>query len=135
MEFKIWMDHKNLQYFIISQKLNQRQVWQTLYLSCFNFTLKHIPKKSIDKANGLSQRADWQERVEKDNKDRILIKLEWIREVEMLVEDGNLRERIKKAQKGNKKVVKVVEELKRMGIKSLQDEKQLIEERVVMKEK
>ena len=65
----------------------------------------------------------------------MLIKLEWIREVEMLVEDGNLRERIKKAQKGNKKVVKVVEELKRMGIKSLQDEKQLIEERVVMKEK
>ena len=65
----------------------------------------------------------------------MLIKLEWIREVEMLVEDGNLRERIKKAQEGNKKVVKVVEELKRMGIKSLQDEKQLIEERVVMKEK
>jgi len=59
--------------------------------------LKHIPKKSIDKANGLSQRADWQKGVEKDNKDRMLIKLEWIREVEMLVEDGNLRERIKKA--------------------------------------
>ena len=26
LEFEIWMDHKNLQYFITSQKLNQRQV-------------------------------------------------------------------------------------------------------------
>ena len=25
LEFKIWMDHKNLQYFMTSQKLNQRQ--------------------------------------------------------------------------------------------------------------
>ena len=62
----------------------------------FNFTLKHVPGKSIDKVNRLSQRADWQEGVEKDNKDRMLIKLEWIRGVEILVEDGNLRERIKK---------------------------------------
>jgi len=34
--------------------------------------------------------------MEKDNKDRTLIKLKWIRGVEMLVEDRNLRERIKK---------------------------------------
>jgi len=34
--------------------------------------------------------------MEKDNKDRTLIKPEWIRGVEMLVEDRNLRERIKK---------------------------------------
>ena len=59
--------------------------------------------------------------MENNNKDRTLIKLEWIREVEMLVEDGSLREKIKKAQKGDKKVVKVVEELKKVGIKSLRD--------------
>jgi len=59
--------------------------------------------------------------VENNNKDRTLIKLEWIREVEMLVEDGSLREKIKKAQKGDKKVVKAVEELKKVGIKSLRD--------------
>jgi len=59
--------------------------------------------------------------VENNNKDRTLIKLEWIREVEMLVEDGSLREKIKKAQEGDKKVVKAVEELKRVGIKSLRD--------------
>ena len=51
----------------------------------------------------------------------------------MLVEDGSLRERIKKAQKGDEKVVKVVEKLKRAGMKSLRDEEWSIEEGVVMK--
>jgi len=37
----------------------------------------------------------------------------------MLVKDRNLRERIKKAQEGDKKVVKAVEELKKAGMKSL----------------
>ena len=59
--------------------------------------------------------------MENDNKNRTLIKLEWVKEVEMLVEDRSLRERIKKAQEGNEKVVKVVEELKRTGMKSLRD--------------
>jgi len=76
LEFKIWTDHKNLQYFMTSQKLNQRQVQWALYLSRFNFTLKHIPGKSMGKADGLSRRPDWQEGVEKDNKDRTLIRLE-----------------------------------------------------------
>jgi len=87
----------------------------------------------MGKANGLSQRADWQEGVENDNENRTLIKLEWVKEVEMLVEDRSLRERIKKAQERNEKVVKVVEELKRAGMKSLRDKEWLIEEEVVMK--
>ena len=32
----------------------------------------------MGKANGLSQRADWQEGVEKDNENRTLIKPEWV---------------------------------------------------------
>ena len=51
----------------------------------------------------------------------------------MLVEDRSLKERIKKAQEGDKKVVKVIEELKRAGMKSLRDEGQPIEEGVVIK--
>ena len=51
-----------------------------------------------------------------------MIRSEWVKGVEILVEDKSLREKIKKAQKGDKKVVKVVEELKRAGIKSLRDE-------------
>jgi len=116
-----------------SQKLNHRQTRWALYLSQFNFALKHIPEKSIGKANGLSKRPDWQEEVEKDNKDQKLIKLEWIREAETIIEKENLKKRIKKAQKGNEKVVKAVEELKRVGIKTLKDKKWKIEDGIIMK--
>ena len=51
----------------------------------------------MGKANRLSQRVDWQKGVEKNNEDRMLIKPEWVRGVEILVEDENLRESIKKA--------------------------------------
>ena len=61
--------------------------------------------------------------MENNNKDRMLIKQEWVRGVKMLVEDGNLRKRIKETQKGDEKVVKVVEKLKKAGIKNLRDEK------------
>jgi len=59
--------------------------------------LKYVPGKSIGKADKLSRRLDWQERVERDNKDQTLIKPEWIRGVETLVEERNLKERIKRA--------------------------------------
>jgi len=87
-----------------------------------NFGLKHVPEKSIEKADGLSRRPDWQERVERDNEDQKLVKPEWIRGVEIMVEEGNLKDRIRKAQEGDKKVVKAVEELKKTGIKTLRDE-------------
>jgi len=71
----------------------------------------------MEKVDGLSRRPDWQEGIENDNKDRTLIKPEWIqkkvrREEEMLIEEENLKEKIRKAQKGDKRVVKTVEELK-----------------------
>ena len=53
----------------------------------------------------------------------------------MLVEEGNLKERIKKAQEGDKKVVKAVEELKKVGIKTLRNEEWEIENGLVMKER
>ena len=85
--------------------------------------------------DGLSRRPDWQERVEKDNKDQKLIKLEWVRRAETLVEKGDLKERIKRAQEGDKKVVKVVEELKKARVKMLKDEEWEIEEGIVIKER
>jgi len=116
-----------------SQKLNWRQARWALYLSQFNFILKHIPEKSIGKADRLSKRPDWQEGVERDNKDQKLIKPEWVRGAEMLVEEGDLKERIKRAQEGNEKVIKAVEELKKAGIKTLKNKEWEIEERIVMK--
>jgi len=71
--------------------------------------------------------------VKRDNEDQKLIKPEWIRGVETLMEKENLRERIRKAQEGNKKIVKAVEELKRAGIKVLKNEEWEIENGIVLK--
>jgi len=121
LEFEIWTDHKNLQYFMMSQKLNCRQARWALYLSRFNFMLKHVPGKGMEKADGLSRRLDWQKGVEKDNKDQTLIKPEWVRGMETLMQEKDLKERIRKVQKGDEKIVKAVEELKKAGIKTLRD--------------
>jgi len=104
-----------------SQKLNHKQARWALYLSRFNFTLKHVPGKSIGKVDRLSRRPDWQEGVEKDNENQKLVKPEWIRRVETIIEEENLKERIKRAQEGDKKVVKAVEELKKAEVKTLKD--------------
>jgi len=88
----------------------------------------------MGKADGLSRRPDWQEGVERDNEDQTLIKPEWVRVAETLVEEENLRERIKKAQEGDERVVKAVEELKKAGVKTLRDKEWEIEDGVVLKE-
>jgi len=88
----------------------------------------------MGKADGLSRRPDWQEGVEKDNEDRMLIRPEWVREVEIVIEEGNLKEKIKKAQEGDERVVKAVEELKKAGVKTLRDKEWEIEDEVVLKE-
>jgi len=40
------------------QKLNRRQARWTLYLSRFDFILKHVVGSKIGKADGLSRRVD-----------------------------------------------------------------------------
>jgi len=72
--------------------------------------------------------------VERDNKDQKLIKPEWIRGVEIIIEEEDLGERIKKAQEGDEKIVKAVEELKRAGMKALKNEKWEVEDGIVLKE-
>jgi len=117
-----------------NQKLNRRQARWALYLLRFNFALKHIPGKSMGKADGLSRRLDWQEGVEKDNKDQKLIKPEWIRGVETMVKEEDLRKRIKKAQEGDERIVKAMEELKKVGIKALKNEEWEVEDGIILKE-
>ena len=73
-KFKIWTDHKNLEYFMKAQKLNRRQARWALYLSQFDFTLKHVAGAKMGKTDGLSRRADWKIGVDKDNKNQIFIK-------------------------------------------------------------
>ena len=69
-----------------------------------------------------------------DNEDQTLIKLGWVKRTEILVEESNLRKRTQKAQKEDEKVVKVVEKLKKAGMKILREEEWIIEKGVVMKE-
>jgi len=74
VKFEIWTDHKNLEYFMKAQKLNRRQARWALYLSRFDFTLKHVPGSKMGKADSLSRRPDWKISVERDNEDEILVK-------------------------------------------------------------
>jgi len=55
-EFEIRTDHKNLEYFIIVQKLTERQMRWSLALSRYNFSIMYIPGKTNKCANVLSRR-------------------------------------------------------------------------------
>jgi len=77
-KFEIWLDHKNLEYFMSNQKLNRQQARWALYLSRFNFILKHIPGSRMGKTDSLSRRSDWEIEVEKDNEEQTLVKKEWL---------------------------------------------------------
>jgi len=125
-KFKIWTDHKNLEYFMKAQKLNRRQARWALYLSRFNFTLKHVLGSKMGKADSLSRRPDWEVGVEKDNKDQKLVKPEWLEVrktemVEIIVDRVDLLEEVRKSKVRDDEVVKAVEEMKKAGVKMLRD--------------
>ena len=126
IKFEIWTDHKNLEYFMKAQKLNRRQARWALYLSRFNFTLKHVPGTKMGKVNSLSRRPDWEVGVEKNNEDETMIKPEWLEVrktevVEIIVDGVDLLEEVRKSKVKDDEVVKAVEEMKRAGVKMLRD--------------
>ena len=117
IKFEIWTDHKNLKYFMKVQKLNRRQARWALYLSRFNFMLKHVPGSRMEKANSLSRRPDWKVGVERDNEDETLVKPKWLEarrteRVEVIVEGVDLLKKVRKSKVKDNKVVKAVEEMK-----------------------
>ena len=57
-----------------AQNLNRRQAHWALYLSRFDFTLKHVSGTKIGKIDGLSRRLDWKVGVENDNNNQVFIK-------------------------------------------------------------
>jgi len=127
MKFEIWTDHKNLEYFMKAQKLNKRQARWALYLSRFNFMLKHVPGSRMGKVDSLSRRLDWEVGVKKDNEDETLVKPKWLEvrrmeRVEVIIEGVDLLEKVRESKVKNNKVVKAVEEMKRAGVKMLKDE-------------
>ena len=117
VKFEIWTDHKNLEYFMKAQKLNHRQARQTLYLSRFDFILKHVPGSRIGKADSLRRKPDWKVGVERDNKNEMLVKPEWlevrrIEKMEIIIEGVDLLEEIRQSKIKDDEVVKAVEEMK-----------------------
>jgi len=137
-KFEIWTDYKNLKYFMKAQKLNHRQAQCALYLSKFDFTLKHVPGMRMEKANGLSRRPDWKVGVEKDNKNQIFIKDNWIHSLQEVVIEGleiDILEKIKKVRSKDEDVVRVVKEMKKAKVKELQGNEWQIEKDLVLKER
>ena len=65
-----------MEYFISNQKLNRRQARWALYLSRFDFILKHVLGERMRKADGLSRRSDWEVGVKRDNEEQMLVKRE-----------------------------------------------------------
>ena len=117
IKFEIWTDHKNLKYFMKAQKLNRRQARWALYLSRFDFVLKHVLGSKMEKADSLSRRPDWEMGIEKDNEDETLVKLEWLdirktERVEVIVEGIDLLEKVRQLKVKDNKVVQAVEEMK-----------------------
>jgi len=136
-KFEIWTDHKNLEYFIKAQKLNRRQARWVLYLSQFNFTLKHVAGSKMGKVDGLNRRVDWKVGTDEDNENQVLIKDNWICNMYEVVVEGpevEIVEKIKKARSKDKDVIRVVEEMKKAEVKELRRNEWNIEGDIVLKE-
>ena len=84
-----------------------------------------MPETKMGKADGLSRRPNWKVGVEKDNDNQVLIKNCWLHNLYEVVIEGlevDILEKVKRAKDKDKEVVKVVEEMKRAGIKVLREE-------------
>ena len=80
----------------------------------------------MGKADKLSRRPDWKVGVEKDNENQILVKDEWLCSMqEVVIEEPkvDILEKIKKAKSKDKKIVRVVKEIKKAKIKMLREDK------------
>ena len=88
-------------------------------------------------ADELSRRPDQKVRIENDNNNHTLIKDCWIHSLSEVVIEGpkvDIVEKIKKARSKDKEVVRVVEEIKKAGVKILWGDKWQIEGDLVLKE-
>ena len=96
-------------------------------MSRFDFVLKHVLRSRMGKVDGLSRRSDWEMGVERDNKEQMLVKREWLeaRAAEMsevVIDRVDILDRIRRSEAKDDKVVKAVEEIKQVGVKVLRDE-------------
>jgi len=100
---EICMDHKNLEYFMTAKQLNRRQARWSLYLSHFDFTLHHKPRKSMGKPDALSHRSNHGTSAD-NNSDVVLLtpKLFAVRALEGLQFTGPEQDILRDIQQGTK---------------------------------
>ena len=101
--------------------------------------LKHISRGRMGKADGLSRRPDWEVGVKKDNEEQMLVKKEQLKAravevTEVVIEEVDILEKIRKSEAKNNKVIKAVKEMKRAGVNILRDEEQRESDRLMLKE-
>ena len=92
----------------------------------------------MGKVDGLSRRLDWKVRVEKDNENQVVVKEGWLYSMQEVVIEGPevvILEKIKRARSKDKDIVKIVEEMKKAGVKKLQKSEWQVEEKLVLKER
>jgi hypothetical protein len=68
----VFSDHKNLEFFMTSQKLTRRQARWSLFLNEFSFFIVHRPGRLNMQADLLSRRPDFQVPLEKENLAQVL---------------------------------------------------------------
>jgi hypothetical protein len=104
---EIWSDHQNLTYFREAQKITRQQAQWSLFLTRFNFTLKHCLGKTMLRADPLSRRPDHEEGVKTNNLDHTVLKPKFFAIKAMftchlaIVQDNDVILRIKIALENN----------------------------------
>jgi len=91
----------------------------------------------MGKADGLNRQPDWQEEVEKEKENRMLVKREWLetRAVEEVVIEGvDILDRIRKSKVVDNEIVKVVEEMKKANVKVLWNKEWREEDGLMLKD-
>ena len=94
----------------------------------------------MEQADSLSRRIDWAEGVKRDNKNQVILKkkrleIRVMEKKQLLVEEAKeeIIKKIKKLEARDDKVVKVVKKIKKAEVKVLRNDKQQIEDELVLK--
>jgi len=81
-----------------------------------------VPGMKMEKTDGLSRRPDWKVGIDRDNENQVVIKDNWICNLQEVVIEGpevEMLEKIKKARSKDKDIIRIVKEMKKMRIKEL----------------
>ena len=96
----------------------------------------------MDKADSLSKRVNWAEGIERDNKNQVMLKKEWLEirvmeKEQLLIEEAKdeIIKKMKKLEAKNNEIVKVVEKIKKTEVKVLINNRWQIEDKLMLKER